>query len=46
MIGAEGEQPGRTFLSTPAEFGTAVTALINFVESRSAAVKQQLGTAR
>jgi hypothetical protein len=46
VIGAEGEQPGRTFLSTPAEFGTAVTSLINFVESRSAAVKQQLGTAR
>jgi len=46
VIGAEGEQSGRTFLSTPAEFGTAVTALINFVESRSAAVKQQLGTVR
>ena len=46
VIGAEGEQSGRTFLSTPAEFVTAVTTLINFVESRSAAVKQQLATAR
>lgn len=46
VIGPEGEQSGRTFLSNPAQFDTAVAGLVGFVESRSAAVKQILGTTR
>jgi spore coat protein H len=46
VIGPEGEQSGRTFLQTPAQFDTAVAGLASFVESRSAAVKQLLGTTR
>ncbi len=46
VIGAEGEQTGRTFLSSPAQFDTSVAGLVSYVESRSAAVKQALGTTR
>jgi spore coat protein H len=46
VVGPEGEQSGRTFLSSPAQFSTAVADLVSFVESRSAAVKQALGTTR
>jgi hypothetical protein len=46
VIGPGGEQPGRTFLSSPAQFSTSVADLVRYVESRSAAVKQALGTTR
>lgn len=44
VIGAEGEVAGRTFLSSPAQFGTSIDTLVSYVESRAAAVRQALAT--
>ena len=49
VIGAEGEDPARTFAGTPIEFDATVfgpTGLAAFVENRAAAVRRALGTAR
>jgi spore coat protein CotH len=46
VVGAEGEQPGSTFIQSPAEFTQAVTSLISYVQTRAAAARQALGTAR
>lgn len=45
VFGAEGEQQGRTFAGTPAQFDATVfgpTGLIAYVESRAAAVRRAL----
>ena len=39
IIGAEGEQAGRTFLDSPAEFTQAVSSLLTYVSTRAAAVR-------
>jgi spore coat protein CotH len=46
VIGAEGEQTGRTFINTPAEFTQALTSLVTYVQARSAAARQALAGAR
>ena len=46
VIGADGEQSGRTFLSSPAQFDVSVAALVSYVQARSAAVKQLLAETR
>ena len=45
VIGAEGEQPGRTFIDTPAQFTQAVTNLLTYVQTRGASVRQALASA-
>ncbi|MEQ1575931.1 MAG: CotH kinase family protein, partial [Vicinamibacterales bacterium] len=44
IVGAEGELPGHTFLSTPAQFDASVNALVAYVQARHATVHQALGT--
>lgn len=46
VVGAEGEQVGRTFLASPTEFTQAVTSLLAYVPTRAAAVRQALETSR
>jgi spore coat protein H len=46
VVGAEGEQVGRTFLASPSEFTQAVTSLLAYVPTRVAAVRQALETSR
>lgn len=46
VVGAEGEQAGSTFLQSPTAFTQAVTSLITYVQTRSAAVRQALAVAR
>jgi hypothetical protein len=46
VIGAEGEQPGSTFLDSPMEFTQAVTNLIGYVQNRAVSVRQALEAAR
>lgn len=46
VVGPDGEQPGSTFIQSPAEFTQAVTNLLSYVQTRSAAVRQALGTTR
>lgn len=46
VVGAEGEQTGRTFLASPEEFTQAVTSLLAYAQSRSASVRRALETAR
>lgn len=46
VIGADGEQAGRTFLQTPQEFTAALDTLVSFVQSRAAAVRVALESAR
>jgi spore coat protein CotH len=46
VIGAEGEQPGRTFLDSPEQFTQQVANLIAYVPARAAAVRQALATSR
>jgi spore coat protein H len=48
VIGSEGEQPGRTFAGTPAQFDATVfgpNGLIAYVQSRAAAVRTALSAA-
>lgn len=42
IVGADGEQPGRTFLNTPAQFTQAATSLVSYIQSRATAVQQAL----
>lgn len=46
IIGAEGEQPGRTFIDTPAQFTQALSSVVSYVQGRAATVRQALATAR
>ena len=46
VVGAEGEQAGRTFLSSPTEFTQAVNSLLTYVPVRALAVRQALETSR
>jgi spore coat protein CotH len=46
VIGADGEQAGRTFLASPDEFTQAVTNLLAYIPTRVAAVRRSLETAR
>jgi len=46
VVGAEGEQAGSTFISTPTEFTQAVTSLMTYVQSRGPAVRQALEATR
>jgi len=46
VVGAEGEQAGSTFISTPMEFTQAVTSLMTYVQSRGPAVRQALEATR
>ena len=46
VVGAEGEQAGSTFISSPTEFTQAVTNLMTYVQTRAASVRQALETAR
>jgi spore coat protein CotH len=46
VIGAEGEQPGATFIESPMEFTQAVTNLISYVQTRAVSVRQTLEAAR
>jgi hypothetical protein len=46
VIGAEGEQPGSTFIGAPAEFTGAVTNLLAYVQTRATSVRQALAAAR
>ena len=46
VVGTEGEQAGRTFLASPAEFTQAVASLLTYVPTRAAAVRQALETSR
>ena len=46
VVGAEGEQAGRTFLASPTEFTQAVSSLVTYVSTRAAAVRQALETSR
>ena len=46
VVGPDGEQAGSTFIQSPADFTQAVTSLITYVQTRSAAVRQALGAAR
>lgn len=46
VVGADGEQPNRTFLSSAAQFGSSVDALVTYVQSRATAVRQALGASR
>jgi spore coat protein H len=42
VTGAEGEQPGFTFLSSPEEFGEAVEQLVTHAQTRAQAVSEFL----
>ena len=49
VIGAEGEDSGRTFAGTPQQFDAAVygpTGLIAYVTNRAAAIRRALGGAQ
>jgi spore coat protein H len=46
VVGAEGEQAGRTFLASPDEFTQAISSLLAYVQSRGATVRRALETAR
>ncbi|MDO8795794.1 MAG: CotH kinase family protein [Vicinamibacterales bacterium] len=46
VVGPEGEQSGRTFLQTPAQFATSVDQLVTYVQARATAVRQALGASR
>lgn len=46
VVGASGEQTGRTFLRTPQEFDTALETLVAFIQSRPAAVRAALESSR
>ena len=46
VAGPEGEVAGATFLNTPAQFDTSVSSLVDFVQTRAAAVRQALATTR
>jgi spore coat protein H len=46
VVGASGETAGRTFLSSADEFDRALASLASYVESRAAAVRSQLASAR
>lgn len=46
VVGAEGEQAGRTFLQSPAQFETSVESLISYVQSRAVSLQQALAVAR
>ena len=46
IIGAEGEQPGRTFINTPTEFTQALSSVVSYAQGRAAAVRQALAAAR
>jgi spore coat protein CotH len=46
VVGPDGEQAGSTFIQSPTAFTQAVTSLITYVQTRSAAVRQALGAAR
>ena len=39
IVGAEGEQPGRTFINTPAQFTQALPIVVSYVQARAAAVR-------
>ena len=46
VVGADGEQRGRTFLASPEEFAQAVSNLVAYVQSRGTTVRRALETAR
>jgi hypothetical protein len=46
VVGPDGEQAGSTFIQSPTDFTQAVTNLLTYVQTRSAAVRQALGAAR
>jgi hypothetical protein len=46
ITGTEGEQPGQTFINTPAQFTQALTSLVSYVQGRAVAVRQALAVAR
>lgn len=46
VSGPDGEVAGATFLTTPAQFGTSVNSLVDYAQTRAAAVRQALATAR
>jgi hypothetical protein len=46
VVGMDGEQPGRTFLTSSAQFESSVASLTAYVQTRSAAVKQALAVIR
>ena len=46
VIGPEGEQPGRTFIDSPAEFAQATSSLLTYVQTRAVAARQALATGR
>ena len=46
VVGAEGEQSGRTFLSNLTQFATSVDTAVAYVQSRAAAVRAALETTR
>lgn len=46
VVGAEGEQPGHTFLSSAAQFDTSVQSLVSYVQSRTLTIQQALTVSR
>ena len=46
IVGIDGEQAGRTFLTNPGQFGTSVDSLAAYVQSRAASVRAALETTR
>jgi hypothetical protein len=46
VVGAEGEQPGRTFINTPAQFTQALSTVVSYVQGRAVAVRQALAASR
>ena len=46
VVGPEGEQPGRTFIDSPAQFTQALSAVVSYVQGRAVAVRQALATSR
>jgi spore coat protein H len=46
VVGPDGERAGSTFIQSPTDFTQAVTSLLTYVQTRSAAVRQALGAAR
>lgn len=46
VVGPEGEQSGRTFLTSPDQFAQQVASLLAYVPTRAVAVRQALAAAR
>lgn len=46
VVGAGGEVAGRTFLTSPAQFDTSVTTLVDYTQTRATAIRQALASTR